>query len=251
MKNSFGDRMKGYENVNRYYLTKRMPLIIRLDGVHFHTFTKGLDEPYDNYFCQAMQYTMGSLVEQISGAKFAYTQSDEISILITDYDNLNTEPWFGKNLQKIVSVSSSLATYYFNKHLDSITRFLPPETPIVKAHQDKLAIFDARAFILPKDEVCNYFLWRERDCIRNSIQSAGHAHFSHSSLMNLNCDQIQEKLFSEKGINWAHYPSFFKNGCCARKVDGRWELDYNIPVFSQDRNYINQYVYLEEDKNEN
>jgi tRNA(His) 5'-end guanylyltransferase len=120
--NSLGDRMKGYENVSRIYLTRRMPLIIRIDGNAFHTFTKGFAKPFDPIFMQAMQETMQKLCEKIQGCKVGYTQSDEISLLLIDYDNLDTDAWFDKNLQKTVSISASIATMEFNGIFSRLVR---------------------------------------------------------------------------------------------------------------------------------
>ena len=107
--NSLGDRMKGYENISRIYLTKRSPVIIRIDGKAFHSFTKGFLRPFDNILMETMAETAKFLAQNISGCKLAYTQSDEISLLLTDYETNETQPWFENNLQKLVSVSASMA----------------------------------------------------------------------------------------------------------------------------------------------
>jgi len=152
---SLGTRMKEYENVNRGYLIRRMPMIIRLDGKAFHTLTKKMDKPYDIKFKSLMVQTAKYLLEEIAGAKLAYVQSDEISLLITDYDKINTDAWFDKGIQKIVSISASMATQFFN----SSYREMISEDKIVVPY----GLFDSRCFILPKDEVTNYFIWRQQD----------------------------------------------------------------------------------------
>ena len=119
MLDALGDRMKNYENINRVYLTRRMPCILRLDGRAFHTYTKKFNKPFDYVFMEAMWDTAKQLRQNISGAKMAYVQSDEISILLTDYDTLETEPWFGKNLQKMCSVAASMASIFFYKAHDN------------------------------------------------------------------------------------------------------------------------------------
>ena len=255
-KTSLGDRMKAYENIERRYLTRREPLIIRLDGVHFHSFTKGFEKPYYLAFRQAMWDTAESLCGQIMGAKIAYTQSDEITILITDDDTLDTQAWFGKNLQKVVSVASSMATYWFNKFaVDAEARYEGGEA-LAAAAENKIATFDARAFILPREEVMNCFEWRQQDCTRNAIESLGQANFSHKQLFGKSCNEIQEMLFSEKGINFNDCPAWYKRGVCIVKTpkpietkDGttatrmKWTIDLDIPIFHQDPEYINQLVY--------
>lgn len=115
-KTTIGDRMKNnYENITRYYLTRRMPVIIRIDGKAFHTFTRGFKKPFDDILVKTMQDTMKYLCENIQGCVLGYTQSDEISLVLTDYAELTTDAWFGNNLQKMCSVSASMATMAFNK----------------------------------------------------------------------------------------------------------------------------------------
>ncbi|GIN25510.1 hypothetical protein J31TS2_20900 [Bacillus licheniformis] len=236
----FGDRMKGYENTFRMKLPKRMPVIIRIDGKAFHTYTKGMEKPFDKDLTYAMWETCKYLAQNIMGCKLAYTQSDEISLLLTNYDKLTTESWFDNNLQKIVSVSASLATAKFNE----IMREEYPEK--------QFALFDARAWVLPKDEVCNYFLWRQQDATKNSISMVAQANFPHNQLQGLNGDQMQDKLFLEKGINWNDIPTWQKRGACIKKIyfekNGAirnvWDVDLETPIFSQDREYVEQYVYL-------
>lgn len=253
-KTSLGDRMKEYENISRIYLTRRMPLIIRIDGKAFHTFTRGFKRPFDPIFIQSMQETAKYLCENIMGCKLAYVQSDEISLLLTDYDELTTQPWFGKNLQKIVSVSASMATAAFNRAFIVNVRNTMLAANEDDAELDRLnkvylpkfhtAMFDARAFVLPKEEVCNYFIWRQQDAIRNSIQSVGQANFSHAKLNHKTQANILVMLES-KGINWEEdFAAIEKRGtCCLRKQKAEeprshWETDIFIPVFTEDRSYI-------------
>lgn len=250
-----GDRMKVYENVNRFYLTKRMPLIIRIDGRAFHTFCRGFKKPYDLIFAKSMQETAFNLCKNIEGCKLAYTQSDEISLLLTDYDELETQPWFDKNLQKIVSISASMATLYFNEAFKDLSEEWCESYYEVwnnSEEDDKYyntlkkaqfkAMFDSRAFCIPKEEVANYFIWRQKDATRNSINSLGQAYFSQKVLQGLNVNQVQDKLVSEKGINWNDQPTEFKRGTCCIKAEDGWKIDKEIPVFTEDRDYIERYI---------
>jgi len=269
-KDSLGDRMKSYENITRTYLPSRMPIIIRIDGKAFHTFTKGFKKPFDDILMRAMEETAAVLCREIEGVKIAYTQSDEISLLITNNDTWETQPWFGNNIQKMVSVAASIATWIFNKvfwqELNDYRNISPLETAgTSEEHRfleaycracDKGALFDARAFVLPADEVCNYFIFRQQDAIRNSIQSMGQAHFSHKELMNKNCENIKQMLV-EKNIKWESLPISHQRGICVIKkptkvktqIDmkamtyiemtrNRWTVDDNIPLFWEDRKYI-------------
>jgi len=249
-KDNLGDRMKGYENINRYYLTRRMPCIIRVDGKAFHSFTKGFDRPFDHILNKSMQETAKYLCEKIEGCKLAYGQSDEISLLLTDYDNLNTCAWFDKNIQKIVSVSASLATLGFNKNY----RFWQGgSSKLVYGNRLDQALFDSRVFVIPKEEVCNYFIWRQQDATRNAIQMVGQANFSHKQMHSWNCNQIQEELFTQKGINFNDYPVHQKRGYCVIKEEYEkdnakrtcWVVDNQIPIFTQDRNYIEKFIYID------
>lgn len=268
---SLGNRMKDYENCYRLYLPKRQAIIVRCDGRAFHSFTKGFNRPYDTLFAKCMWETAKQLCENIGGCVFGYTQSDEISLILVDYKNINTEPWFGNNLQKIVSISASMATHFFNEafrrevYREAVNNknWGPDnETPHMKALSSRFAFFDARAFILPREEIANYIYWRQLDCVRNSIQLAGQAYFSHKQLQNKNCDQIQEMLWQEHQVNWSKYPTWFKNGVAIYKqpreishknedgtqssvVRDKWIIDLEMPMVSQNPDFINKWVIFD------
>lgn len=235
----FGNRMKGYENAYRTKLPQRMPVIVRIDGKAFHTYTKGMKRPFDETLADAMWETCQYLAKNVMGCKLAYTQSDEISLLITNYEKLTTQSWFDNNLQKIVSVAASLATAKFNEVMK-------------ETYPDKeLALFDARAWVVPQDEVNNYFLWRQQDATKNSISMVAQANFPHKSLQGLNGKQMQDKLMLERDVNWNDLPVWQKRGVCIVKeiytkngaLRSRWAVDEDTPVFSQDTDYINGLVY--------
>lgn len=236
----FGDRMKGYENAYRVKLPKRLPVIIRIDGKAFHTYTRGMKKPFDEVLTNAMWETSKFLTANVMGCKLAYHQSDEISLLLTNYDKLTTESWFDNNLQKIVSIAASLTTAKFNELMRK------------KYPEKSFALFDARAWVIPHDEVCNYFLWRQQDATKNSISMVAQANFPHKQLQGLNGKQMQDKLMLEKEINWNDLPVWQKRGVCITKqyynkgeaLRSKWEVDHETPIFSQDRNYIEKYVYL-------
>lgn len=238
---NFGDRMKGYENAYRFNLPKRMPVVIRIDGKAFHTYTRGMEKPFDLDLTYAMWETSKYLCENVMGCKLAYHQSDEISLLLTNYDKLTTESWFDNNLQKIVSIAASLATAKFNDIMRA------------KYPNKQLALFDARAWVLPQDEVCNYFLWRQQDATKNSISMVAQAHFSSKQLHKKNGSDKQDMLMLEKGVNWNDLEVWKKRGVCVIKeqytkneaVRTRWIVDHETPVFSSDRDYIGKFVYLE------
>lgn len=264
-KDNLGDRMKSYENITRTYLPGRMPIIIRIDGKAFHTFTKSFKKPFDDILMRAMEETAAVLCRDIEGVKVAYTQSDEISLLITNNDTWETQPWFGNNIQKMASVAASIATLAFNRAFWHEVNMLNNDYLNTEENEhlnaycravEKGATFDARVFVLPADEVCNYFIWRQQDAIRNSIQSMGQAHFSHKELMNKNCENIKQMLV-EKNLKWENIPVSCQRGICVVKkptkvktqinmkamtymemTRNRWTVDDNIPLFWEDRKYI-------------
>lgn len=265
-------RMKKYEYVTRTYLVRRTPVIIRLDGKAFHTFTRGFKKPFDEVLVNAMQKTMKYLCENIQGCVLGYTQSDEITLVLVDYKKLDSAAWFDYNIQKCVSVAASMATLAFNRAFqDEIIRCdnewscsLTPQSVEIQEAQKKYienlekaaqrgAMFDARVFNIPKEEVCNCVLWRQNDATRNSIEMVGQAHFSQSQLHKKTCNQIQDMLMLEKGINWNNVPTHLKRGsCCVRKVDNetgrsKWIIDTEIPIFKgEGRKYIDNLICIGE-----
>lgn len=273
-KDQLGDRMKGYEQNSRITLTRRVPVIIRLDGKAFHTYTRGLKKPFDRVLMTTMQNTMQYLCENIQNCVFGYTQSDEITLVMTDYKTITTDAWFGNGVQKMCSVAASMATMAFNKFFAEEFAKLAEETAeawnvsneecaYLETLENKLfkAIFDARVFSIPVDEVCNCLIWRQQDATRNSIEAVGQANFSHNELHKKTCNQIQEMLWSERNINWNDFPIDCKRGACCWRVEEsvpmtdprnpenkinvtrrRWRIDREPPVFTQDRNYVERWL---------
>ena len=279
VKDDLGIRMKEYyEQPSKTMLVRRMPVILRVNGRSFHTFLKGFKKPFDTLFTSCMQNTAKYLCENIQGCVLSYQQSDEISLLLVDYGNLDTSAWFDYEVQKLSSITASMATMAFNKEfvksVESKTELYHKAWNISeeeKKYLDTLqkametsAMFDARCFNLPREEVTNYFYWRQLDAARNSVQMAGHAYFSQKEMHGKNNSQIQDMLMLEKGINWNDYPSLLKRGsCCIKETipvvgkDGQmlncrlWELDNEIPIFKgEGREYIEKLVYPELQKGE-
>lgn len=222
-KDSLGDRMKEfYENRTRTYLPRRTHTIIRIDGKAFHTYTKGLKRPFDENFIEDMNNTTKFLCENIQGAVCGFVQSDEISILLTDYKKLGTAAWFDGNIQKICSISASMATFGFNKL--RMDRFVSQKNGFMLP--PKMALFDSRVFTIPQDyEVENYFVWRQQDTVRNSIESVAQSLYSQKELHGVNCDKLQEMIF-QKGINWNDYPVRNKRGGFCVKVERTLETSF-------------------------
>ena len=240
-------RMKRYELVTKNYLTPRTPVIIRVDGKAFHTFTKKLNNTIDpscdtgpsELMHQVMIRTAYYMSKNIQNVVVAYTQSDEISFVLKDWNTTATQQWFGGNTQKMASVAASMATAYFNL-LWSQTMNLPPETI------SDLAMFDARVYNLPKEEVNNYLVWRQQDATRNSVQFLGHLYFSHSSLHKKTCNDIRDMLLESRDINWNHEDTWKKRGSCVIRHlvedNSLLSIDEEIPIFSKDKEYIDSLI---------
>lgn len=226
-KDSLGDRMKDqYEGRTRYMLPRRTHTILRTDGKAFHSFTRQCEKPHDQKLADAMDMAAMALCEGAQGARMAYVQSDEISVLVQDFADIKTDAWFDGNLQKMVSVAASIVTAAFNNAYGSFA-----------------ALFDCRAFTIPDPiEVENYFIWRQQDATRNSIQGLAQAHFSAKRLHGVNMSEAQEMLFCEKGINWNDCPIDQKRGRCIVYGEAGWTVDYQIPVFTQDRPFLRAFV---------
>ena len=274
-KDELGTRIKKYyEEVPKIKLMRRTPVIIRIDGRSFHSFTKKFQKPFDELLINAMQETMKYLCENIQGCVLGYTQSDEISLLLVDYKKLDSGSWFDYEVQKMCSIAASMATMAFNKffmfEFEEFDRWIYEGNPTDKERQlydvyydaiCKGAMFDARVFNIPKEEVTNYFLWRQLDATRNSIQMVGQAHFSHKELQNKTCNDIQDMLMVQKRINWNNLPTYQKRGSCAIYADYQnpksltegdrikgWIIDKDIPIFKgKGRDYIENLVWVGEE----
>jgi tRNA(His) guanylyltransferase len=222
MKDDLGNRMKEYyEHRSRTYLTRRLPVIIRCDGKAFHTFCKRFEKPYDEFLNESLNGVMQYLCQNIQGVKFAERHSDEISLLLTDYDTHETDCWYDYNVQKMCSVSASMATAEFCRRL-MLGNFLTGATTgsmgkALDIHEP-WPNFDARCFNIPEAEIANYHWWRMLDAKRSSINMVAQCNFSHKSLQGLSCNEMQEKLWQEKQINWAKLPQGQKIGfTCTRE----------------------------------
>ena len=242
-KDAIGDRMKDfYENRARLSLPRRSYTIVRVDGKAFHTYTRGLKRPFDQGLIKDMNATAAYMCKNMMGAKFAYVQSDEISILLTDFEDTKTQAWFDNNLQKICSVSASMATRAFNEA--RLDRWMKDKTAPFK-----WAEFDARVFQVPiKSEVENYFIWRQQDASRNSIQAMAQSLFSPKQLNGKNTSDLQEMCF-QKGINWNDYSYREKRGTVVGKIKveqngaerSRWEA-IETPIFTQERGFLQSLI---------
>lgn len=230
-KDSLGDRMKGYENKTRIYLEPKTPVIIRLDGRAFHTITQGFDKPFDAVMTACMEQTLKKLCESVSGVLLGYTQSDEITLLLGDWANSDTQMFFNGNILKIASITASAATLAFNKALIAEIEKLKAAGEDASCYEKAYntnAMFDSRCFNVPFSEVVNSLLWRQQDAIRNSKQAVAQANYSARALHGLNCDELVEKLKDELGIVWSDFPIYQQRGTLCERVEVTEEITYTI-----------------------
>lgn len=241
-RDDIGNRMKRYEQVNTNFLLRRTPVLIRIDGKAFHTWTRHCEQPFDANLHNIMRDTMHYLCDNIQNAVYGYTQSDEISILLCDWLTLNTEQWFDGNIQKIASVSASLATGCFNHFVNNHGQL----------KYNGLAFFDARVFNIPFAEVHNYFLWRQQDATRNSIQTYARSFFSHKELHKKSCNNIQQMLFEQHDVNWNDLDVWKKRGSHIYRVPddvrgGTWVRDTEMSIIDgvfRESGPINTYLKI-------
>jgi len=239
-----GARMKQYEQPTQMLLPRRTYTVLRLDGKSFHTFTAGCDKPYDESLADALDNAALALLAEGMGGRLGYGQSDEYSFLLTDFDAPNTEAWFGGNVQKIVSVAASVFTAEFNWAYGGVTQ----------------GYFDARVFTLPsREEALNYFIWRQIDCVRNSVSMLASCCISHQELMGKTVEQ-RKTMLEERGQYWDNWPTPYKHGRVVRRTPTQktvtwrhkrtsevheqtvealaWSVDYHVPLFVPNRTYL-------------
>ena len=286
-----------YESVPKTKLVRRMPVVIRIDGKAFHTWTRGFNKPYDKVLSNAMVQTMEQLCRNIQGCVFGYTQSDEITLVLVDYNTIDTQAWFDYEVQKLCSVSASMATMFFNKiFADEVQKYytwlyineyqikdkFPKENKYLVSDNEKAvdllgkyqpkvftAMFDARCFNIPKEEVCNMLIWRQQDASRNSIEMLGRFYFSEKELFKKNTSEIQDMLMEKYGVNWNNVETRLKRGCACYKIEkavnkrvntslngefsttsnsgnivSEWHIDDTIPIFTQAREFVENHILI-------
>lgn len=289
VRDDLGTRMKTfYENIPKTRLMRRVPVAIRLDGKAFHTFTRGFQKPFDFVLMDTMQQTMKYLCENIQGCVLGYSQSDEITLILIDYQKFTSSAWFDYEVQKMCSIAASMATMAFNRFFmyeyEEFNRWVNEGNPtdedrrlndIYYDAMCKGAMFDARCFNIPKEEVTNLIYWRQLDATRNSIQMVGQAHFSHDELQDKTCNMIQDMLMTKYGINWNDFTTPCKRGAACIKVATKvtenikrepqpfgedrvtttiieerpiWVIDKNMPILKgEDRKYVDDLIYIGEE----
>lgn len=211
MTTSLGDRIKKYELITQFKLIPNSYIVLRVDGKAFHTFTRGMNKPFDDKLINAMTVAAQKTSKHMMGFRLAYCQSDECTFVITDTMSYESELWFDGKVQKLCSVTASLFTAYFNKEMDGT-----------------VAAFDCRVFNVPKDDVANVFVWRQQDWERNSIQMYTRSIYSHNACENKSIKDMHEMLY-QKELNWCNLKDVYKNGIFVLK-DGNIlyeKLNYN------------------------
>jgi tRNA(His) 5'-end guanylyltransferase len=214
-----------YEDRTRLMLPRRTFTVIRCDGKAFHTYARGCEKPFDAFLHAAMVKAAIALCEEAQGSKIGYVQSDEISIILTDFDRIETCAWFDGNVQKMSSVAASCVTASFNARM-----------PV------PFALFDARVFTIPDPvEVENYLIWRQKDAIRNSVSGLAQRHFSQKQLDRKSREEMLAML-ATKGVEWSAQPTHVQRGTVIRydrhAERGNWVADDSAPLFTEDREFV-------------
>ena len=263
---SLEERMKTYyEGRTQVFLPRRTYTIIRIDGKAFHTYTKGFKKPFDETLIDCMDDTARLLCKEVSGTKFAYVQSDEISLVLTDFDKLGTQAWFDGKVQKMVSVAASIATAEFNRRMlmaEAIKASDQKEWQLLSDWEIEvmpMACFDARVFTVPdKEEVINYFIWRQQDAERNALQAVAQCNFSPKQLHGKSCVDMYEMLRNEKNIDFHDFPVNQRRGRLVSKFKLNpnsdmtgWLIPPETPLFKVERDNLIQLLTPEEETDGN
>ena len=253
MIDALGERMKRYELASKGYLTRKTPVIVRVDGKAFHTLTQSFEKPFDKVLLKVMALTMRDLCREVQGCVFGYTQSDEITLVLTDYATKDTGAYFDYNIQKLTSVIASLATRSFIVNMSEVLHesLKSKDREFYEKYLNscKKVAFDARCFNIPKEEVCNNLIWRQNDAVRNAILNVGFSKFSKKELFKKSCKDVLNML---KGIGVDFENDFFicerRGACCYRKeyLDeekrAEWFIDYVPPLFKECREYVEKHI---------
>ena len=257
MYDSLGDRQKDYEAAYDSKIIRRTPVMVRVDGRSFHRVCKKLKKPYEPLLLEAMAHTMFFVVSEMAGAVFAYQQSDEITFVLRNDQSLDSEAWYGNRIQKIASITGSLATLGFNNAIRELG---------TKLDLSGDALFDARVWGMPTiSEVVNNLIWRQQDCTRNSISGAAQAvvgkKFGKKTALKMlhglsSKDKI-EMMLNDCGIVFEEeFPSAFRMGVGAYKIpmiiptkDGenstrkKWTIDWDLPNFVTERDFVYNLIF--------
>lgn len=243
-RDNLGNRMKGYEAESKLFLEKKKPAIIRLDGKAFHTFTRKMAKPFDLYLTRAMVHAAIDVMKEVQGCKLGYVQSDEVSLLLTDYDRDRTSGWFDYNVQKMVSVSASVMTVHFNNLIHDFV-----ESGEMRSFYTP-AYFDSRVFSLPREEVCNYFIWRHNDCVRNSVSSVAQSLFSAKQLHKKSKAEMLDMIADKVDGGWQSYMRTHKHGVLiCKSVSGDssgFQKIENFEGFTLARDLVDDFVFVGE-----
>lgn len=246
------DRMKMYEEAARTTLPRRMPIIVRVDGKAFSKYTKQLEKPFDRNFISVMEEVATALCQEVQGTQLAYVQSDEVSLLIHGYKKFESEPWFGNQVQKMTSVAAAVAAATFTAK--SWRMWRKPKSGMPSVNDIEPAYFDARAFVLPEHDVVNYFLWRQRDGLRNSVQQFAYHHLSHKQIFGKSTAEMKE-MCKAVGHDWDALPPTQRKGRCVYRhfevvngvERGHFRVDTDIPLFNENQEYITRHLATEQE----
>ena len=239
-KASLADRMRAYRDVTDFVLTHRMPVLAHIDGIGFSKYTRKCAKPFDQELGDVMMEVAYGIVERVQGAVFAYVQSDEINLLLHGYQALESQPHRGNRLQKLVSDLSGPPSAHFTRLSHHIWK--PGELEGIKE-----ASFAAAVFPVPENDVANYFVHRQQDAMRNSVQMLARSLHSHKQIEHKSVAEMKE-MCGAKGRDWDKLDLRWQRGACVyrRPSDGKVVNDLEIPLFSKHRDYVERHLALKE-----
>lgn len=217
------DKCQYYRSLTDYRICGNNNILVMLDGKNFSTLIKNnFKKPFDDEFIDMMDKTALFLCNSVQGVKFAYTQSDEISLLITDYDTPETDTPFGGRICKLQSILASLATSEFNRWfiINNLTKAGGEMSPITDISNMKLCQFDCKVWTVPnQNDAIAWFLYRQLDCIKNSKQQTAQTYIPHKELLNHDADE-QIKMLNDSGIaDWNMFDDKYKYGRFVYKIE--------------------------------
>lgn len=233
------ERMREYELASKTRFPKRVPILIRADGKKFSKFVKDFEAPFDSLLGEMLKLTAFNVAKKLDGCVFFTQHSDEMSFFINTYQTLNQKGLMNLTKHKIDSEVASMITLEFVKQLvaNDLTHLL-----------DKFKGFDARSWVLPKDEVVNYFFERQTSSKRNSIQMYARQYFTQKEINGLSGLLMIEKMREEKNFDWESVDTWHKYGWLGYpvlhhgKLTNRWEVDEAEYLREDGRDLLTKYV---------
>lgn len=244
---SLHERIESYYDVWKAVLPPRMPIVIRCDGRAFSKLTRRCEKPYDEVVAQAMDEASVELCRQ-SGAVLGYTQSDEVTVLLTPYRRFDTQPWFGGEVEKLCSIAASIMSDEFAIYAGSYLRDRNVDSRLNVTFSQRVT-FDARVAVVPRDDVHNVFVDRQQDGRRNAILNSAQHQYGKKKIHGMSCAVLEARLRRDgatKTLNDAGHMNGRVIHAVPDIVNGVQRTAWHVepaPDFKVDRDYFNKYVW--------